>query len=169
MSSRKQKIAAKKNIKKAQAKWKSMSEAEHAVAQPEGRARKRPGETGEGRFYRIEVRSKSLFTKFRNQDVGSPGHIERVAGERKNGKWATQCWLIEKTDAKVKDEKLIPKTKDVKEFLKTLGSEPKWVKGDIFKAKPRLNVPEYEKPTEAMKKAQKKNILKAIAARWTKR
>ncbi|MDA3836152.1 MAG: hypothetical protein PF542_00865 [Nanoarchaeota archaeon] len=135
MTSEKQKIAAKKNIKKAQAKWKSMTKSEHAAAQPEGRARKRPGEVGEGDFYRIEVRPKELFVMYRNQDVGDKGHLERVAGQRKNGHWATQCWLVEKKDAKVVGDKIVGKTKEIKEFLSKLGSEPVLVKGDIFKAK----------------------------------
>lgn len=168
MSSEKQRAAAKKNIKKAQDKWKSMSKKEHARAQPEGKERKRPGETGEGKFYRVEVRPKSLFVKYRNQDVGEKGHLERIAGQRKNGNWATQCWLIEKKDTRVVNKKIIGKTKVVKDFLKKLGSEPVWIKGDIFKAKPRVNVREVDKPTLAMKKAQSKNILKAIAARWKK-
>lgn len=168
MVSEKQRAAAKKNIKKAQAKWKSMTHREHALAQPEGRARKRPGEPGEGKFYRVEVRPKSLFVKYRNQDVGEKGHLERIAGQRKNGSWATQCWLIEKKDAEIVDKKIIGKTKVVKDFLKKLGSEPVWIKGDIFKAKPRINVREVDKPTPAMKKAQKENIKKAITARWKK-
>jgi hypothetical protein len=40
MVTRKQTQAAKRNIKKAQARWKSMSQREHAAAQPEGRGRK---------------------------------------------------------------------------------------------------------------------------------
>ena len=58
MVTEKQKEAAKNNIKKAQAAWKAMSSTEHARSQPEGRARKKPGTTGEGKYYRIVVRSK---------------------------------------------------------------------------------------------------------------
>ena len=46
-----------------------------------------------------------------------------------------------------------------------LGSEPKHVKGDVFKAKDRPNVPEREKPTTAQQKARSTNIKKAQAAR----
>ena len=47
MATEKQRQAARKNIKKAQATWKDMSAPEHARAQPEGRARKKPGSTGD--------------------------------------------------------------------------------------------------------------------------
>ena len=165
----KQRAAAKKNIKKAQKKWKSMTKAEHAAAQPEGRARKRPG-AGGGEFYRIVVRPKSLFKKFRAHDVGKKGHIERLAGQRANGNWDTQAWLINKKDAHVSNTKtLIGDTKAVKDVLSKLQTKPKLVRGDIFNAKPRKNIPEKAKPTPAMKKAQTRNIKKAQAARWKKK
>ena len=63
MATEKQKEAAKKNIKKAQAAWGAMSPTEHARSQPEGRARKKPGTTGKGKYYRIVVRSKEDFAK----------------------------------------------------------------------------------------------------------
>jgi len=50
-----------------------------------------------------------------------------------------------------------------------LGSKPKHVKGDIFEAKDKPNVPEKKKPTEAQKKAWAENIKKAQAARWGKK
>ena len=120
MVSKKQTSATKKNIKKAQEKWKSMSSSQRALAQPEGRERKRPG-AGGGNFYRINVRSKSQFVDFRTQDVGEKGHLERIAGKRKNGNWATQCWLVSKKDAVVRGGKLFGKTNSVKDLLKTLG------------------------------------------------
>jgi hypothetical protein len=48
--------------------------------------------------------------------------------------------------------------------LEQLGSEPIHVKGDIFEAKPRPNIPEAEKPTTAQRSAQMCNIKKAQAA-----
>jgi hypothetical protein len=48
--------------------------------------------------------------------------------------------------------------------LKTLGSEPVHVTGDRFRAKPRRDIPESEKPTPAMRRAQRANIKKAQAA-----
>jgi len=48
MATKRQKEAARKNIKKAQARWREMSPREHSRAQPEGRARAKPGTKGEG-------------------------------------------------------------------------------------------------------------------------
>src|SRR5262249_57147145 len=101
MTTTKQRAAARKNIKKAQAAWKSMSPRQHARAQPEGRKRKKPGTGGEGHYYHVTVRPKEEFKTFRTQDVGEPGHIQRVAGKRGSGSWDTQKWLIGKEDAHV--------------------------------------------------------------------
>lgn len=168
MATAKQKRAAKRNIKKAQKKWRSMTSRQKALAQPQGRARKKPGTKGTGKFYRVVVRPKSEFKTFRAHDVGAKGHIERLAGRRANGSWATQAWLIAKTDAEVRSGILVGKTKDARSVMSKLRRKPKKVKGDVFEAGPRKNVPEKAKPTPKMKRAQKKNILKAIAARWRK-
>src|SRR5438067_4681743 len=165
MATAKQIAAAKKNIKKAQKAWKEMSHTEHARAQPQGRSRKKPGTTGEGEFYRIEVRDKGDFVTFRNQDVGEPGGIERLAGKRESGSWDTVTWLVDKKFAHIEGNKLVPDHKDAKALFEDLGSTPKHVKGDIFKAKDRPDVPEKDKPTPAQKRAQMKNIKKAQAAR----
>src|SRR5262249_47435438 len=108
MATMKQRQAARKNIRKAQAAWKSMSQRQHSRAQPEGRSRKRPGTGGQGNYYRVRVRPKQEFVTFRTQDVGEPGHVQRVAGKRSSGSWDTQTWLISKDDAHVEGGKLIP-------------------------------------------------------------
>jgi len=176
-ASLRQRAAARKNIKKAQAKWKGMTKAEHAAAQPEGRARKKPGMGGEGKFYRVVVRPKSEFKIFRVHDVGKKGHVERVAGQRVNGRWATQAWLIDKNDAHISRGVLVGDKEEVKDVLAKLRRKPKLLKGDIFEAGPRINVPEKLKPTSSSskgvprrgaKKAQAKNIKKAQAKRWTR-
>jgi hypothetical protein len=165
MATEKQREAARKNIKKAQAAWREMSPRQHALAQPEGRKRAKPGTTGQGDFYRIELRPKSEFTSFRNQDVGDQGHLERVAGHRSSGSWATHAWLVSKQDAHVEGDELVADHPDVQQLLDTLSSAPKHIKADIFKAKDRRNVPESEKPTAAQKKARAENIKKAQSAR----
>ena len=165
MATTKQRQAARKNIKKAQATWRGMSSREHARAQPEGRGRAKPGTTGRGEYYHIEVRPKKEFTTFRTQDVGERGGIQRVAGKRSSGSWDTQKWLIAKDEAHVEGERLVPDTKEAREALKTLGSKPTRVSGDRFKAAPRPNVPEKKKPTPAQKRARLANIKKAQAAR----
>lgn len=130
--------------------------------------RKKPGSTGKGEYYHIEVRPKSEFVSFRTQDVGRKGHIQRVAGKRSSGSWATAKWLIGKEDAHVQGSKLIPDTKDAKEVIKQLGSQPVHVIGDRFKARPRPDVPERAKPTPAQQRARRENIKKAQAARHRK-
>jgi hypothetical protein len=165
MATEKQRQAARKNIKKAQSKWQSMPSSQRSRSQPEGRERKKPGSTGEGNYYHIEVRPRSEFTTFRTQDVGDPGHVQRVAGRRSSGSWATVKWLIGKQDAHIQDGKLIPDTKDAREVISQLGSKPVHLSGDRFKANPRRNVPEDEKPTPAQKRARSSNIKKAQAAR----
>jgi hypothetical protein len=165
MATEKQRAAARKNIRKAQAAWQSMSPPEHARAQPEGRKRSKPGTQGEGEYFHVAVRDKEDFVTFRTQDVGEPGHIQRVAGKRESGSWDTVKWLISKQDAHVEDGKLVPDTPEARETLANLGSEPRHVKGDIFEARPRPNVPESEKPTPAQRRARRTNIKKAQAAR----
>src|SRR5215471_12437689 len=101
MTTQKQQEAARKNIKKAQAAWKSMSHRQHARAQPEGRARQKPGEGGAGEFYRIRVRPKDQFVTFRTQKLGDKGEVRRVAGKRQSGSWDTQAFLINKDAAHI--------------------------------------------------------------------
>lgn len=128
------------------------------------RHRARPGSRSGGRFFHIEVRPAREFVKFRVQDVGLPGGVERLAGQRANGSWDTQKWLIEKAGAHIENEKLVADSAEARKVLALLGSTPVHVRGDRFKAKPRRNVPEWEKPTPAMRRAQKTNIKKAQAA-----
>jgi hypothetical protein len=85
-----------------------------------------------------------------------------------SGSWATAKWLIGKEDAHVQDSKLIADTKDAKELIKQLGSQPVHVIGDRFKARPRPDVPERAKPTPAQQRARRENIKKAQAARHQK-
>jgi len=85
MATEKQRDAARRNIRKARAAWQSMSHEQRARAQPQGREREKPGVTGEGEYYRVTVHPKEDFVTFRTQDIGGPGHIERVAGKRSSG------------------------------------------------------------------------------------
>ncbi|HEV8717878.1 MAG TPA: hypothetical protein VGX03_34295 [Candidatus Binatia bacterium] len=157
--------AAKKNIKKARTVWQEMSPRARARAQPEGNGREKPGATGEGEYYHIEVRPKGQFTTFRTQDIGEKGGILRVGGKRSSGSWDDQKWLISKEHVHIEDGKLVPDSEEAREVLEALGSVPAHIQGDRFKAKPRPNVPEKEKPTPAQRRAQQRNIEKAQAAR----
>src|SRR5262245_29802264 len=98
MATAKQRQAARKHIKKAQAAGRGKSARERAIAQPEGTGRAKPGTKGRGEYYHIEVRPKREFTTFRTQDVGEGGGIQRVAGKRGSGSWDTQKWLISKDE-----------------------------------------------------------------------
>jgi hypothetical protein len=158
--------AAKKNIKKAQQKWQEMTPRERALAQPEGRNRAKPGTKGEGDYFRIVLRPKEEFATFRFHDVGEKGHVMRLAGKRSSGSWDTQAWLIDKGDAHLEGDTLVGDTEDARKLIAALGSKPKRVKGDVFEAKDRPNVPEKKKPTEAQMKAWLENIKKAQQSRW---
>jgi hypothetical protein len=164
MATEKQKEAAKKNIKKAQAAWEAMSPTEHARSQPEGRARKKPGTTGKGKYYRIVVRSKEDFVAFRYHDVGEPGGVQRLAGKRSSGSWDDQAWLISKKMAHMEGNKLVADTSDAKKILQEFGPA-KHVDGDVFQGHARKNVPEREKPTPAQRRSRMNNIRKAQQAR----
>jgi hypothetical protein len=165
MATQKQREAAKKNIGKVRTMWKSMTSRAHARAQPEGGARKRPGAGRGGEYFHVAVRPKTEFVTFRTQDVGEPGHIQRVGGKRSSGSWDTVKWLISKEDAHVAGKHLVPDTPEAKQVLSKLGSEPVHISGDRFKAAPRRNVPERSKPTAAQKRARRTNIRKAQRVR----
>lgn len=131
--------------------------------------RKAPGSTGKGNFYRINIRPKGDFTSFRMQDVGDKGGLERLAGHRASGSWDTVTWLVEKKDAHVKNGHLIITDPKARSVLKNISGHIYHVKGDIFRAHPRKNVPEAAKPTPAMRRAQAANIKKAQAMRAQKK
>ena len=127
--------------------------------------RKAPGSTGKGNYYHIELRDGADFETFRTQDVGDPGHLQRVGGKRAGGGWSTVKWLVSKEDAHVEEGKLVGDTQEAKDLIRKLRSRPTHIRGDRFQAKPRRNVPERSKPTAAQTRARKKNIKKAQAAR----
>jgi hypothetical protein len=128
------------------------------------RRRAKPGARGRGAFFHIQVRPRSEFITFRNQDVGGRGGLERIAGRRANGSWATQKWLIGKEHAHRVGRRLVPDTPGARKLLALLGSPPRHIGGDRFTAKDRPKIPEREKPTPAMRRAQRRNIRKAQAA-----
>ena len=166
MATKKQIAAAKQNVQKAQAAWQAMAPRQRALAQPEGRKRKKPGSTGKGKYFRIEVRPKYQFTSFKNHDVGEPGGLQRVTGRRSSGSWATVAWLIEKTDAYATDDKrLVITDESARTVLKSIREPIVHIKGDLFKARPCKNVAEKDKPTPAQKRAYAKNIKKAQQVR----
>lgn len=126
---------------------------------------RQPPGAGGGNYYRVEVRPKSEFVFFRTQDVGRKGHIQRVAGRRASGSWATVTWLIGKEDAHLQNGRLVADSAAARKLIAQLGSRPVHTQGDRFKAADRPNVPERSKPTEAQRRVRAANIKKAQAAR----
>ena len=149
---------------KARAAKASRAKASRAKTSSAKTSRAKPGAKGGGRFFHIELRPSREFISFRVQDVGAPGGVERVAGLRANGSWDTAKWLVEKTHAHLVDDRLVADSVEARKLLASLGSQPVHVAGDRFKAKPRRDIAESEKPTPAMRRAQLANIKKAQAA-----
>jgi hypothetical protein len=113
------------------------------------RKRAKPGAKGGGRFYHIEVRPRGEFVLFRMQDVGGRGGIERLAGRRPSGSWDTVKWLIGKHHAHVENGRLVADTAEARKVIGMLGSAPRHVLGDRFRAKPRANIPAGAAPRAA--------------------
>ncbi len=86
-----------------------------------------------------------------------------MAGQRANGSWDDQGWLISKKDAHIEENKLVADTDDVQKILDIYGPV-EHLKGDTFLGHPRKNIPESEKPTPAQQRARRSNIHKAQAA-----
>jgi hypothetical protein len=130
--------------------------------------RAKPGSGGTGNYYHIELRSGDDFETFRTQDVGDPGHLQRVGGKRAGGGWSTVKWLVSKKDAHVEDGKLVGDTAEAKDLIRKLRSRPVHIRGDRFQSKPRRNVPERSKPTAAQQRARRQNIKKAQTSKREK-
>ncbi len=163
--SKKKQIAARQNIKKAQARWESVSRRQHSLAKPKGRAGRRPG-AGGGLFYRVEVRPKSEFVSFRTHDVGEEGNLERIAGKRRSGSWDTATWLVEKKAAHLNEKgQLVIDDPKARTALKQIRGPIVHKKGDIFRAFPAKSVAESANPTEARVRSWHRKIKRAQPAR----
>ena len=156
-------MAARKDIRKVDAK----NERSSSRSQSNGGERQKPGSGGTGKYYHVEVRDGSDFESFRTQDVGDPGHLQRVSGKRASGSWTTVKWLIGKEDAHVEDGKLVGDTRDARDLIRKLRTKPVHIRGDRFEAKSRRNVPERSKPTAAQTRARVQNSQKAQGSRET--
>jgi hypothetical protein len=124
---------------------------------------------GPGHFYHIQIRPSSEFVSFRTQDVGRKGHIQRVAGRRPSGSWATIKWLIAKQDAHVEGEQLVADTAAARTLIKKLGSTPVHTYGDRFSAKPAPRAREASRtPATAKARAQREPAKKSVSDRGRK-
>lgn len=155
MATSRRRKAVRKSIRKARPRRRAMRKRRPS------RGRLRPGTGGGGQYYRIEVRPYGKFVIYRLQNLGRPGHTKRLAGRTAKGHWNTKSWLIRKSDAHVKAGKLVIDAARTKTVLRGIRGPIRHVKGDVFAAKPRRNVPEREKPTPAQRRAYGKNIKKA--------
>jgi hypothetical protein len=101
---------------------------------------------------------------FRVQDLGEPGDVKRVAGKRASGSWDAVKGLVQKGHAHREVGHLAPDSEEARDLFSNLASAPVQVEGDRFRAQPRRDIPEAEKPTPKMRRAQPANIKKARAA-----
>jgi len=108
-----------------------------AKKQSASQKREKPGSSGEGDYYHVELPTSGDFTTYRTQDVGEAGHIQRVGGKRSSGSWTTVKWLISKDDAHVQNGRLVADTKDAKDVLDKLGVPPMHLTGDRFQVEGR--------------------------------
>lgn len=133
-----------------------------ASARPASKARRaKPGSSGEGEFFHVEIRPTSGFESFRTQDIGKRGGIERVGGRRANGSWDTVKWLISKRLAHKRGKRLVADSPDAREVLEQLGSTPVHLTGDRFKASPPRDIPKENRPATAQRRARSANVKKA--------
>ena len=118
-----------------------------STARRRAAARKaKPGRTGKGAYYYVEVRPKTQFATL-------------------SGSWDTLKWLIGKAHAHVERGRLVPDSPDARKVLDALGSSPRQIGGDRFQAQPRSNIPGAAKRTAPQKRARRRNAKKAQAAR----
>ena len=89
------------------------------------------GEEGCGDFYLLEVAPITEFKAFRYHAVGESQHIIRLAGQRSNGEWEDQAWIISKRAAHMEDHFLKADTKQAQQILDIYGPAHH-VEGDVF-------------------------------------
>lgn len=94
-----------------------------------------------GKYFKIVIRPKSEFkTQDMKKDQIGEG-VVRVAGKRKSGLWDTQAWLISQREAHMEDRRLVPDTQIARYAVKSLASEPRWVRTNVFRARDRFRIP----------------------------
>ena len=127
--------------------------------------RAKPGARGHGGFFHIQVRPRTEFVFFRNQDVGRRGGIERVAGRRANGSWDTQKWLIGKIGGAPRRQAARAGHRGGAQGARRSSARCRAISAATASSPSRAaRFPASEKPTPAMRRAQLANIKKAQAA-----
>lgn len=111
------------------------------------KSRKAPGSTGLGCYFHIEISPSSEFDAFFTKDVGRLGHSLLVLGRRKkDGKWATHKWLINKNDAYITElGKLDSDDRRVKEILDYVSTDLVHKEKDVFYSPSHRSIRTFEK------------------------
>jgi hypothetical protein len=89
------------------------------------------GKEGCGDYFYLEVRPRTQYKFFRFHDVGEPGHIQRLAGQKDDGSWEDQGWIISKRDAHMEHHFLKADSKNAEEILEIYGPAHH-VEADVF-------------------------------------
>jgi hypothetical protein len=93
------------------------------------------------KYFKIVVRQRSEFKTYEvKKDFIGEG-VMRVAGKRMSGLWDTQAWLISQREAHIENRRLVPDTQFARYVVRSLASEPRWVKSNIFRARDRFKIP----------------------------
>jgi len=76
-----------------------------------------------GNYYHIKVKEvpQGKIKQYRTQDVGTPGHLQRLVAELKDGRWVTTSWHLAQQDAYVSNRKLMSQDSSIQSFINKLG------------------------------------------------
>lgn len=76
-----------------------------------------------GNYYHIIVKDvpQSKVKQYRTQDVGTPGHLQRLVAKLKDGRWITTSWHLSQQDAYVKNSRLHSQDSGIQQFINKLG------------------------------------------------
>lgn len=100
--------------------------------------RKKHFDTGEGKFFYIEILHSQEYKRFRIQNVSEKTGIERVRGQRANGLWETIKWIISKEIAHAEDGKLVADSEEAQELFDKIGIVPQHIEGNRYGIKAHL-------------------------------
>ncbi len=120
-----------------------MATGQSKLARPRPREQPAPGATNEGGFYRINIHPQQDFRNFRNADRGKGGHITALRGQRQDGTWDTQAYLVGMDDVHTEGTRLVADTTAGREILDLVGPV-RHVRGNIYRGTARA--PTYLKP-----------------------
>ena len=103
---------------------------------------------------------KSTRSQFDPNKPVSHEHLKKIL---EAARWAPTAHNMQNFEILIIDDK------KARSALKQIRGPIIHFKGDVFRAHPARNIPEKDKPTPAMKRAQRQNIKKAQRARAKKK